>query len=484
MGPVLIPPDLIAEMTPDELAVYEQYLLAESAALDADETPTDWRDQARPEQLPPEGWGRTWYVRGGRGGGKTWTGANVLAELIQTNPPGEWAVVAPTYGDARDTCIESADSGLLMALGLTRTYAGWNRSMGELRLPSGSVVYADGADDGALRIQGKNLRGAWCDEIGLWKRWQTAWTESVQYAVRKAPGRIIATGTPKRGMPAIKLVRTLLADPKVARSLLRTEDNAANLHPAALEELLVMRGTPLGQQELEGAVLDDGDGGVFLRDDWRYWQTGDGEMLNLAGQLNRLSDCTRFITIDLAASLRTSADWTVACAWAVTVGGDLVLLGRQRARVQETDHADFLDPLRQRWLQSYDTVYVESRMLGSTLVYALGREGIPFEELRAETDKLTRAMPYARMVRQHRVWLPADATWLDEWIDEHTDFPVGEHDDQVDVGAYAARVAIAHVLPQEPAEQTLARDARIAASQTGVDAEVYGSTGIDFASVF
>jgi len=39
----------------------------------------------------------------------------------------------------------------------------WNRSLGELRLRTGSVVFADGADDGALRIQGKNLRGVWCD---------------------------------------------------------------------------------------------------------------------------------------------------------------------------------------------------------------------------------------------------------------------------------------------------------------------------------
>ena len=35
------------------------------------------------------------------------------------------------------------------------------------------------ADDGALRIQGKNLRGAWCDEIGLWVRWDQAWNESL-----------------------------------------------------------------------------------------------------------------------------------------------------------------------------------------------------------------------------------------------------------------------------------------------------------------
>lgn len=465
----LLPDELLDEMTPAELEEYESILLAEAAEAEDTDVPVDWRETARPEQTPPDGDWRIWYIRGGRGGGKTWTGANTTAELIQSSPPGEWAVIAPTYGDARDTCIESSDSGLLSALGLPRTYAGWNRSMGELRLPNGSVVYADGADDGALRIQGKNLRGAWCDEVGLWKKWDVAWDESLRFAVRKAPAKIVATGTPKRNMPAIKLVRRLMADEKVAKSLLRTIDNAEHLHPEMLEELMVMAGTPLGMQELEGAVLDDADGGYFLRDDWRYWRSGDsGQTLNLDGTLHQLADASRFLTIDLAVSQKTSADFTVVGAWAITVSGDLLLLDRRRARVAEVDHADFVDPIRARWLSTYDTVFIESRMFGTTLVYSLGRSGVPVEELKADADKLTRAIPYAKLVRQHRVWLPADAPWLDEWLDEHEDFPnPNEHDDQVDVGAYAARVAIAHWLPGEPAEATTQW---IAASQnSGID---------------
>ena len=41
-----------------------------------------WREIAHTGQIPPDDW-RTWYVRGGRGSGKTWTGANVLAEMAQ-----------------------------------------------------------------------------------------------------------------------------------------------------------------------------------------------------------------------------------------------------------------------------------------------------------------------------------------------------------------------------------------------------------------
>lgn len=236
-----------------------------------------WRDTARSDQLPPGEWGRIWYVRGGRGGGKTWTGSNNFADLLAGSAPGEWGVIAPTYADARDTCVESQKSGLIKALGGKCGPGGvllekgphiaqWNRSMGQLWLRNGSVVYVDGADDGALRIQGKNLSGCWCDEIGLWKQWKTAWDESIRYAVRSAPGKIIATGTPKRSMPARHLVKRLLEDPRVAKSRLRTEDNAANLDPESLAEFLTTKGTALGRQELEGELLAEIEGALWSPD--------------------------------------------------------------------------------------------------------------------------------------------------------------------------------------------------------------------------
>ena len=77
-----------------------------------------------------------------------------------------------------------------------------HRSYGEIGLRNGHVIYVDSADDGALRIQGKNLRAIWADEIGLWTRWQTAWDESIRYAVRKGTSKIIchrhAEGVPAR----------------------------------------------------------------------------------------------------------------------------------------------------------------------------------------------------------------------------------------------------------------------------------------------
>jgi phage terminase large subunit-like protein len=228
-----------------------------------------WRDLARPKQLPPAEY-RVWYVRGGRGSGKTWTGANTLAELAQATV-GDWGVVAPTFADMRDKCVEGP-SGLLKAFGTTsaevrrgasRLVETWNRSLGELRLRNGSVIHGDGADDGAPTIQGYNLSGLWADEVGLWKKWQAAWEESIRFAVRIAPARIVATGTPKRGH---QLVRLLMADDSVTKTLLRTADNAANLDPALLADLIgKYGGTTLGRQELEGEILTDVPGALWRR---------------------------------------------------------------------------------------------------------------------------------------------------------------------------------------------------------------------------
>lgn len=246
-----------------------------------------WRDRAHPGQLPPASWlgeddgaPPTLFLSGGRGSGKTWAGAHIFREMIEGDPlrevegPGEWAVVAPTFGDARDKCIESSESGLLLAFdttaaeveaGISPTVSRWNRSIGELYLHDGTFVQIDGADDGAYRIQGLNLRGCWCDEVGLWKKWATSWDESIGYALRKGQARRVATGTPKRDQPARRLVRRLLSDERVISRRLRTADNWQNLAPAFRERVAPYMGTELGRQELEGLLLEEAEGALWAR---------------------------------------------------------------------------------------------------------------------------------------------------------------------------------------------------------------------------
>src|SRR6266567_651710 len=83
-------------------------------------------------------------------------------------------------------------------------------------------------------------------------------------------------------------------------------------------------------------------GTLFLRDRARTWQHGvegvNRFLIPGQGYETDLRDCYRFITIDLAASVKTSADFTCAAAWAIAPGGQLLLLGLVRDRVAEADH--------------------------------------------------------------------------------------------------------------------------------------------------
>lgn len=242
----------------------------------------DWNGfWARPEQRYPDGeWGVSWFS-GGRGSGKTESGAQIAAQWVRRFPEVDGAIIAPTFqADALRKCVEG-ESGILQALGGAPGpwIANYNRSEGVLYTRSGRSIFATGADNGAIRVQGENLGWAWCDEIGLWKRsmWQLAWEESIQFAVRKPPARIVCTGTPKAGHPLVKLLND---DASVVKRVLRTIDNLDNLDPAWAARIIAKyEGTRLGAQELEGILIAEVEGALWL---WVWiegsrWKSGWGE---------------------------------------------------------------------------------------------------------------------------------------------------------------------------------------------------------------
>jgi len=192
------------------------------------------------------------------------------------------------------------------------------------------------------------------------------------------------------------------------------------------------------------------EGNFFRRASFRYWRPAvpwpDGrERIDCEGRLVTLADAWTFAVMDVAASTKTSADYTVCGVFAMSVEGDLILLDRARQRVEQHDHFAMARPLMARWGASQ--LFVERHFFASTLVTDARAAGVPVAEVVADADKVTRAIPAAGRVHAGRAWFPADAPWLDEWCDELAAFPQGAHDDQADVLAYAARVASAEWRP-------------------------------------
>lgn len=218
-----------------------------------------WIEYARPAQLTPIGgdW-FTWLILAGRGWGKTRTGAEDVAWYGVSNPGVRIAIIAPTYADARDTCVEG-DSGLLAVLApeMIKT---WNRSLGELILVNGSRYKLFSADE-PERLRGPQHHRAWADELAAWEK-PEAW-DQLLFGLRLGQNpQAVVTTTPK----PTPLVRRIAQDARTRLTRGRTRDNADNLAPAALEQLEAKyAGTRLGRQELEAEILDDIPGALWTR---------------------------------------------------------------------------------------------------------------------------------------------------------------------------------------------------------------------------
>jgi phage terminase large subunit-like protein len=220
----------------------------------------------RPEQRAPLGTWDTWLYLAGRGAGKTRAAAEEVAKAAATNYRWRIAILAPTYGDARDTCVEG-ESGLVAVFERWgwedgREYT-WNRSLGELTLRDTKSRFKLYSAEKPARLRGPQHHMLWVEELAqVVLNAADAW-DMAKFGLRlgKHP-KVVATTTP---LP-VKLIRDLLTDERCAVSRGTTYDNAANLAAPALASLReAYEGKRLGRQELGGELLDDIPGALWQR---------------------------------------------------------------------------------------------------------------------------------------------------------------------------------------------------------------------------
>jgi len=228
----------------------------------------DWRFWARPDQLPPpdhpRAW-RTWLVLGGRGAGKTRTGAEWLRSRIEGKTPlsaglcRRAALLGETFSDARAVMIEGP-SGLLSVFG-GRWRPSFEPSKRRVVWPNGAEAHVFSAEepDG---LRGPQFDAAWVDELAKFRYAQEAW-DMLQFGLRLGEDpRQIVTTTPR----PIPILKALLSDPYTATTRASTFANAANLAPGFLETMQAKyAGTRLGRQELDAEILEDNPYALFPR---------------------------------------------------------------------------------------------------------------------------------------------------------------------------------------------------------------------------
>ncbi len=248
--------------------------LAALTAAERESLAAAWPLQARPEQLAPAGDWTVWLVLGGRGAGKTRTGAEWIRALALGKahaggpPASRMALVGETLADAREVMVEGV-SGLL-AIHPPRERPTWSPSRRRLEWGNGAVAQLFSSED-PESLRGPQFDAAWADELAKWRH-ADATFDMLQFGLRLGvrPRQVVTT-TPR----PVPVLRRLLAAPGTVVSRGRTADNAANLAPAFLTAVVDRYvGTRLGRQELDGELVED-------RPD-ALWTRGELEALRLA----------------------------------------------------------------------------------------------------------------------------------------------------------------------------------------------------------
>jgi phage terminase large subunit-like protein len=223
----------------------------------------DWKANARPEQVEPESY-RNWLLMGGRGMGKTRTGAETVRFWTDSGMK-RIAIIAKGSRELRDVCFEGV-SGLLQCYPPDQV-ASYRKGLGDtyLNLTNGAKIigYSAEAPDA---IRGQAFDAIWGDEFAAWPKhlaqdmYDQAW-----FCMRESENpRMILTTTPKR-VPHLMDFLERAEDPKhkIIITKGKTTDNK-HLSEAALEELYARyEGTHLGRQELDGELLADVEGALW-----------------------------------------------------------------------------------------------------------------------------------------------------------------------------------------------------------------------------
>jgi phage terminase large subunit-like protein len=358
----------------------------------------DWMIQARNDQLAPwrtaagQPW-RTWLILGGRGSGKTRAGAEwVRAQAAGHAPLADTrshriALVGDTIAQVRSVMVEGV-SGLLSVyppaqrpkLEVSRNQLVWD---------NGTIAQMFAADD-PDSLRGPQFDAAWCDELAKWRAPDYAW-DVLQFALRLGTlPQCVVTTTPR----PLPLLTALLKDAATVVSRSRTADNAANLAPGFLAEMLRRYGsTPMGRQELDGEIVEERMTGLWKRN----W-------LNESRLLARPELVRIVVAVDPPVTATAGSD---SCGIVVAglgidnrayVIGDRTVQGRDPATWAKAAVAAYHD-------YQADTIVVETNQGGDLVVQTFkGIDAfVPVKKVYASRGKYTRAEPVSALYNEGRV---------------------------------------------------------------------------------
>ena len=159
------------------------------------------------------------------------------------------------------------------------------------------------------------------------------------------------------------------------------------------------------------------EGEIFLREWWRYYKE--------APQIKRV-----VLSWDTAFKDKEENDYCACGIWGWD-GVNHYLLDRWKEKATYPVLKRTAKALAKKW--GPRAVLIEDKASGQSLIQELTVEtDMPVLAIPVDKDKVSRAHAVTPTIEAGKVYLPENAPWLQDFIDELANFPNGSHDDDVD----------------------------------------------------
>ena len=310
------------------------------------------------------------------------------------------------------------------------------RTGGELRRVDRQAVWPNGGEitvrsaDEPDSLRGDGLDLVVIDEAAHLRKFDEVWAQALRPALSDRQGKAMFISTPKGHNHFYNLFQSA-----------ETSDGwAAFQFPTGANPYIAKDEIAAAERQLPELVFRQEYGAEFVQ---------------LAGAIvkrewfevvDAVPDGLRTVAFcDLAASTKTSADYTVIAVLGMAEDATLYVLDVVRgrwewpdARVIIADAALAHDGLHRLGVEkvAFQLAAVQDLQRDARLV------GVAVEGVGVDRDKLSRALPWFARAKEQRVKLLRGA-WNAAWLDEVCAFPEAEHDDQVDAVSGAVQM-LAH----------------------------------------
>lgn len=444
-----------SQMSPPDKLAYIEHINKEGSPAEKAALAFDWINTwSRPEQVPfmyadIQKWD-TWLFVAGRGCGKTKAGAELVRHLVfELFPrfPLRIGCVTPKFSDI-EAVVALGDSGVMNCL------APWEREKSRFYSTSRKIVFNEGTDyasevrfyssDDPENLRGSQFHMVWLDEVAAYPNPDGVLLQVAMCLRLKLPNGISAkkfiTTTPKPYQWLRDMVKEARTDDRILVTRGSTYDNAANLSDTMFREIAKFEGTQIGTQEIYGEILSGDSAGIIKKSWLRKWPKDEA--------LPKLRYV--FTSYDPAFTEKTSNDPTGCVVVGVFKDIDneysAILLD---AWAEHLSYPDLKAQVIADWENRYgegdrlkrpDGAIIEVKGGGNALIPDLRNTKVKIIKYNpGRSDKIERLHSVSWFIKEGKFYIPESrkapgefVSYLENFVEELTNFPLVKHDDMVD----------------------------------------------------